>query len=53
VHFFQTGFEFLPTMAVSLCGGVLGVLFTIPLRRAVLNQLPQQARVGAHDAGPP
>ncbi|ARA93290.1 oligopeptide transporter, OPT family [Rhodothermaceae bacterium RA] len=30
------GFEFLPTMAVALCGGVLGVLFTIPLRRALI-----------------
>ena len=30
------GFPFLPTMAVALCGGVLGVLFTIPLRRALI-----------------
>ncbi|MGI9175395.1 MAG: OPT family oligopeptide transporter [Rhodothermales bacterium] len=30
------GFPFLPTMAVALSGGVLGVLFTIPLRRALI-----------------
>jgi putative OPT family oligopeptide transporter len=33
---YWAGFEFLPTMAISLCGGVLGVLFTIPLRRALI-----------------
>ena len=30
------GFPFLQTMAVALCGGILGVLFTIPLRRALI-----------------
>ncbi len=30
------GFPFLPTMAVALCGGIIGVLFTIPLRRALI-----------------
>ena len=30
------GFPFLPTMAIALCGGILGVLFTIPLRRALI-----------------
>lgn len=30
------GFPFLPTMMIALCGGVLGVLFTIPLRRALI-----------------
>jgi putative OPT family oligopeptide transporter len=30
------GFPFLPTMAITLCGGILGVLFTIPLRRALI-----------------
>jgi len=30
------GFPFLPTMGVALCGGVLGVLFTVPLRRALV-----------------
>ena len=30
------GFDFLATMAIALTGGVLGVLFTIPLRRALI-----------------
>ncbi len=30
------GFPFLATMGVALCGGVLGVMFTIPLRRALI-----------------
>ncbi|MDH3733429.1 MAG: oligopeptide transporter, OPT family [Gemmatimonadota bacterium] len=30
------GFPFLPTMSIALCGGVLGVLFTVPLRRALI-----------------
>lgn len=29
-------FPFLDTMAIAMCGGVLGVLFTIPLRRALI-----------------
>ena len=29
-------FSFLPTMAIALCGGIIGVLFTIPLRRALI-----------------
>ena len=29
-------FQFLPTMAIALCGGILGVLFTVPLRRALI-----------------
>jgi putative OPT family oligopeptide transporter len=29
-------FEFMPTMTLALCGGVVGVLFTIPLRRALI-----------------
>ncbi|GAB5519505.1 MAG: oligopeptide transporter, OPT family [Rhodothermales bacterium] len=29
-------FAFLPTMAIAFFGGVLGVLFTIPLRRALI-----------------
>ncbi len=33
---FWAGFPFLPTMGIALCGGVLGVLFTIPLRRALI-----------------
>ena len=31
-----SGFPFLPTMGIALCGGVLGVLFTVPLRRALV-----------------
>ena len=30
------GFPFLPTMGIALAGGVLGVLFTVPLRRALI-----------------
>ena len=30
------GFPFVPTMAIALCGGIIGVLFTIPLRRALI-----------------
>lgn len=30
------GFPFLPVAAIALCGGILGVLFTIPLRRALI-----------------
>ena len=36
------GFEFLPTMAIALCGGILGVLFTIPLRRALIIEAKLQ-----------
>src|SRR3989440_4112713 len=31
-----TAFEYWPTTAIALVGGVLGVLFTIPLRRALI-----------------
>lgn len=34
------GFPFLPVMAIALCGGVLGVLFTVPLRRALIVEQP-------------
>lgn len=30
------GFSFVPTMAIALFGGILGILFTIPLRRALI-----------------
>lgn len=33
---YWSGFEFWPTMTISLFGGILGVLFTIPLRRALI-----------------
>ena len=36
------GFNFLPTMAIALCGGILGVLFTIPLRRALILEAKLQ-----------
>ncbi len=31
-----SGFPFWPTMGIAACGGILGVLFTIPLRRALI-----------------
>lgn len=34
------GFPFLPVATISLCGGVLGVLFTVPLRRALIVEKP-------------
>lgn len=33
---YWTDFEYWPTVAISLFGGILGVLFTIPLRRALI-----------------
>ncbi|MFQ5703269.1 MAG: OPT family oligopeptide transporter [Gemmatimonadales bacterium] len=36
------GFKFLPTFAIALSGGVLGVLFTIPLRRALIVEAKLQ-----------
>ena len=33
---YWSDFPFLDTMAIAMCGGVLGVLFTIPLRRALI-----------------
>jgi putative OPT family oligopeptide transporter len=35
-------FAFVPTMAIAMCGGVLGVLFTIPLRRALILETDLQ-----------
>ncbi len=35
-------FSLLPIMAIALCGGVLGVLFTIPLRRALILEAKLQ-----------
>lgn len=29
-------FPFWPVMAIALCGGILGVIFTVPLRRALI-----------------
>ncbi|MBK9983559.1 MAG: oligopeptide transporter, OPT family [Saprospiraceae bacterium] len=33
---YWTSFSYWETMLIALCGGVLGVLFTIPLRRALI-----------------
>ncbi|HZV69911.1 MAG TPA: oligopeptide transporter, OPT family [Saprospiraceae bacterium] len=33
---YWTEFDYWETMLIALCGGVLGVLFTIPLRRALI-----------------
>lgn len=41
LHYWQD-FEFLPTMAIALTGGILGVLFTIPLRRALILEAKLQ-----------
>ena len=43
------GFEFWQTLLVSACGGCLGVLFTIPLRRAMVvhSDLPYPEGVAA------
>lgn len=35
-----SGFPFMPTFLVCAAGGVLGVLFTIPLRRAMVTNSP-------------
>ena len=36
------GFPFLPTMAIAAAGGILGVLFTVPLRRALIIEAKLQ-----------
>ena len=33
---YWTEFNYLETSLIALCGGVLGVLFTIPLRQALI-----------------
>ena len=47
---YWTGFEFLPTMAIALSGGILGVLFTIPLRRALIIEAGLQFPEGVATA---
>lgn len=37
---YWSDFPFLPVMTIALCGGVLGVLFTVPLRRALIVENP-------------
>ncbi|MEX0746348.1 MAG: oligopeptide transporter, OPT family, partial [Rhodothermales bacterium] len=49
LHYWQ-GFPFLPTMAIALSGGVLGVLFTIPLRRALILEAGLQFPEGVATA---
>ena len=36
LNYWPDGFSFVPTMAIALVGGILGVLFTIPLRKALI-----------------
>ena len=43
-------FEFIPTVAIALCGGILGVLFTIPLRRALIVEAKLQFPEGVATA---
>lgn len=47
---YWSGFEFVPTMAIALCGGILGVLFTIPLRRALIIEAKLQFPEGVATA---
>lgn len=44
------GFRFIPTMAIALVGGILGVLFTIPLRRALIIEAKLQFPEGVATA---
>lgn len=44
------GFDFLATMSIALTGGVLGVLFTIPLRRALIIEAQLQFPEGVATA---
>ncbi len=44
------GFKFLPTFAIALSGGILGVLFTIPLRRALIVEAKLQFPEGVATA---
>jgi putative OPT family oligopeptide transporter len=47
---YWTKFEFLPTLAIAAAGGVLGVLFTIPLRRALIVEAKLQFPEGVATA---
>src|SRR5690554_5565516 len=49
LHYWQ-GFPFLATMAITLTGGILGVLFTIPLRRALIIEADLQFPEGVATA---
>ncbi len=47
---FWTDFDYWETMLIALCGGVLGVLFTIPLRSALIEQQKLQFPEGVATA---
>src|SRR5690606_562209 len=47
---YWNGFPFLPTFAIALAGGILGVLFTIPLRRALILEADLQFPEGVATA---
>ncbi|GAA2796402.1 OPT family oligopeptide transporter [Saccharopolyspora taberi] len=47
---YWTEFPFWPVMTLSLCGGVLGVLFTVPMRRALIVDKPLQFPEGVATA---
>lgn len=47
---YWTDFGWLETMLISLCGGVLGVLFTIPLRSALIEKQKLQFPEGVATA---
>lgn len=47
---YWTEFNYLETMLIALCGGVLGVLFTIPLRSALIEKQKLQFPEGVATA---
>lgn len=47
---FWSEFDYLETMLIALCGGVLGVLFTIPLRSALIEKQKLQFPEGVATA---
>lgn len=47
---YWTEFNYLETMLIALCGGILGVLFTIPLRSALIEKQKLQFPEGVATA---
>lgn len=47
---YWTEFNYLETMLIALCGGILGVLFTVPLRSALIVQQKLQFPEGVATA---
>lgn len=47
---YWTEFNYLETMLIALCGGILGVLFTVPLRSALIVQQQLQFPEGVATA---